>query len=84
MSAPSESAPSESTKARWTPVVLALARELWVLRDRVRVLECVLAARGALAADEIDQYQPNETQQLQLDRDCEAFVARLVEEMPGR
>jgi hypothetical protein len=76
-------APADTEIARWSPVVLALARELWVVRDRVRAMEQLLTAHGTLAAGEIDRHQPSTEQQAQLDHDCEAFVARLVAEMRG-
>jgi hypothetical protein len=50
--------PSDSEINRWSPVVLALARELWVVRDRVRVMEAMLIDRGILAVNAIDNYQP--------------------------
>lgn len=76
--------PADTEIARWSPVVLALARELWVVRDRVRAMEQLLTAQGTLAADAIDRYQPTAEQQAQLDRDCEEFVSRLIVEMRGK
>ncbi len=75
---------SESEVARWTPVVLALARELWVVRDRVCIMESLLTTQGTLSKDAIDKFQPGTEQQAQLDRDCESFVAKLVAGMQSR
>lgn len=62
----------------WLAAMLALAREVWVLRDRQRMLENLLSQRGLLAADAVDRYQPTSEAQTQIDKDCEAFVAGLV------
>lgn len=75
---------ADSEIGRWSPVVLALARELWVVRDRVRAMEQLLTAQGTLAADAIDRYQPSAEQQAQLDHDCEEFVSRLIAEIRGK
>lgn len=77
-------APADAEIARWSPVVLALARELWVIRDRVRAMEQLLAIQGTLAAGAIDRYQPTDEQQAQLDHDCDEFVSRLIAEMRGK
>jgi hypothetical protein len=52
--------------------VLAVARELWVLTDRVAVLEAVLEKHGLTAPEEIDRFQPDE-----------ALCARLKERRDG-
>lgn len=75
--------PTDSEIDRWSPVVLALARELWVVRDRVRVMEALLTDRGILAANAIDHYQPTTEQQARLDQDCEAFLSQLIAQMRG-
>lgn len=38
--------------------IIALTREIWVLKDRQAVLEAVLAEEG-IAVDRIDPYQPD-------------------------
>lgn len=58
--------------------LLAMARELWVARDRQRVLEQLLAERGILAADAVDAYQPPAALQAELDAECRALVERLT------
>lgn len=58
-------------------VTLELGAELWVQKERVRVLERLLAERGVVSADIIEQYlaSPEEAAQVQAERD--AFVQRL-------
>lgn len=38
--------------------IIALTREVWVLKDRQAVLEAVLAEEG-VAVDRVDRYQPD-------------------------
>lgn len=66
---------------RWVPAMLALARELWVMRDRQRVLEQLLAERGVLPAGAADQWQPDDSQQAAIDAECRRFVQSLVAEI---
>lgn len=40
--------------------ILALTRELWVVTDRVKTLECVLENHGIAARAEIEAYQPGD------------------------
>jgi hypothetical protein len=69
---------------RWVPALLTLARELWVLRDRQRVLEELLAARGVVAPGEADAWQPDEARQAAIDAECQAFVQRLAMQIMPR
>ena len=43
-------------------VVLELAAEVYVLRDRLRTVELALARRGGLDRDELDRYEPTEVE----------------------
>jgi hypothetical protein len=74
-------ASTSGQEERWVPAMLALARELWVLRDRQRVLEQLLAERGVLPAGAADQWQPDATQQAAIDAECRRFVQSLVAEI---
>jgi hypothetical protein len=40
--------------------LLNLTRELWVLSDRVMVLEAVLEARGVAVSDAIEAFEPDQ------------------------
>lgn len=80
----SENAAGPSGEERWIPALISLAREVWVLKDRQRVVEERLAAKGVLPAEEIEACQPSPEQQAIIDRECRAFVDRLVAQMvPG-
>jgi len=58
-------------------VTLELGAELWVHKERARVLERLLAEKGVITADAIDSYAstPEEIAALRAERD--AFVQRL-------
>ena len=60
-------------------VVMALAQEVWVLRDRVRAMEAQLAARGVLDAQKLGE-EPM-TDERAAER--EAFVANLMRQLLG-
>jgi hypothetical protein len=65
-------------------VVMALAGEVYVLRDRLRCLEAVLAAQGTFAEGTLDRCEstPEQAQADAADRD--AFVAHLMDNLLGR
>jgi hypothetical protein len=58
--------------------LLQLAREVWVLRDRQRVLEAVLEDRGIAVSEAVERYQPGPQLQKQLDAERKAFVQGLM------
>ena len=60
-------------------VVMALAQEVWVLRDRVAAMEAQLAERGALDVAKLNE-EPR-TDERSAERD--AFVAHLLQNLMG-
>jgi len=58
-------------------VTLELGAELWVQKERMRVVERLLAERGVVTAEAIEQYSstPEELARVQSERD--AFVNRV-------
>jgi hypothetical protein len=65
-------------------MLLVMAAELHVLRDRMRCLEFILTERGIVGESQLDQFSPTPQQEQILLRDREAFVAHLFEVMDGR
>lgn len=65
-------------------MMLELASEVWVLRDRFAVLEELLAQRGTLTADDLDVFQPGPELAAGLDDERAAFVRRLLDAASGR
>jgi hypothetical protein len=55
-----------------------LMTELWIVKDRLAVLENLLAEKGILAADEVDGAVPDEALGAKLDRERERFIQRIV------
>ncbi len=59
-------------------VIMGLAEELYVTRDRLGVMERVLEERGALSRDDLDRWQPDERQQAAILRDRDNFVESIL------
>ena len=55
-----------------------LLSELWILRDRVLVLEHLLVEAGILQQGQIDHFVPSPELMAQLDKDRDTLVARVV------
>lgn len=60
-------------------MVLALLTELWIVRDRLAIMEKLLTQRGGLHPGEIEDFQPDKEFSAQLD----AMRERLVTEVIG-
>jgi len=69
---------------RLAQMLLVMASELHVLRDRVRSLEFMLAREGALDIDALDCFEPTPAEAETLGRERDAFVAHLYEVIDGR
>lgn len=59
-------------------MVMTLATELQVTRDRLRSLEVLLEKNGVLDLDALDHYQPDEAEADRLARDRQSFVSSLL------
>jgi hypothetical protein len=60
-------------------VVMALAQEVWVLKDRVAAMEAQLAERGVLQIDKLNQ-EPTSDERA---AEREAFVRNLMQQLLG-
>ena len=60
-------------------VVMALAQEVWVLKDRVAALEAQLAARGAVDVAKLNQEPASDERAAERD----AFVQHLLQNLLG-
>lgn len=58
--------------------VLTLCHELWVVKDRMAVLEAVLEKHGIDAASEIEIFQPDEALMTRLNSDGRALTSRVL------
>ena len=59
-------------------VVMELAAEVYVLRDRVQTLEAVLVSSGALDRGELETYQPSESERAARLASRDALIARIL------
>jgi hypothetical protein len=57
---------------------LQLMTEVWILRDRIKLLESVLETAGLLKPEQLDQLVPDDTLRATLQQDRDAFVARIM------
>ncbi len=64
-------------------VVMALATEVWVMKDRQAAMERALAARGMDLAELLDA-EPGDADRRAMAAEREAFVAHLMDNMLGR
>lgn len=58
-------------------IALNLAREVWILRDRIVLLEKHLARAGILEEGTLDQQWPDTATSDQLEADRESFITNL-------
>ena len=57
--------------------LITLTKELWVVKDRQKILEAALADAGVVLPDTVDKYQPDDT----LSNQLEAERAQLIEQV---
>jgi hypothetical protein len=70
---------------RSAQLALLLARELWVLKDRVMVLEDVLSRQGTPLTELIERHQPTDALKARIEAERKRFAAEVVAalEAPG-
>jgi hypothetical protein len=60
-----------------------LARELWVVIDRLRTLEAILDQQGIPVSAAVEAYSPSAEEQSTRDAECRRMVTALVRELSG-
>ena len=65
-------------------VLFNLAAEVQVLRERNRVLEQLLAAKGVLADGEVERFRGTEAQEQAIAQDRRDYVRHVLEPVLGR
>jgi len=58
--------------------VMTLTKEIWVLTDRQRVMEAVLAQKGMDISKEIKTFQPDADMQAELKQEGSALIERVL------
>ena len=64
--------------------MMTLAKELWVLRDRVAVLEKILENHGISARDEIDAFVPDKEFEEALAQERDKFITSVLETLSSK
>ncbi|HJP04110.1 MAG: hypothetical protein QF483_02670 [Gammaproteobacteria bacterium] len=59
--------------------LITIAKELWVTKDRQKILEAALAEAGVMAPDAVDRYQPDD----ELDGRLKSERAEFIEQVLG-
>ena len=69
---------SAARNDRATQLALTLARELWVVKDRLIVLEAVLAGQGTPLRELVDRYQPTGEAKAAIDAERQRFISEIM------
>lgn len=81
MSGP-EDAPEDTLDGGDVPglgrALISLAREVWVLNDKLMRLEDVLVAERVIGADTLDAYTPSPERQAEIDRACTTMITDML------
>ena len=64
-------------------IVLSLAAEVYALRDRMRIIEKMLEAKGTISRADIEAYKPTPEEEEEIRIDNDAFMARLFRVFEG-
>ena len=63
--------------------VLTLASELWAVKDRQRITEAVLKARGIDISEDIDTFAPDAELEADLKAERQALVKKVMLDLTG-
>jgi len=63
---------------RATQLALTLAQELWVVKDRLLVLEAALSADGQSLRELVDRHQPDAATRAAIDAERQRFIGQLL------
>ena len=69
---------------RMLAMLMTLAAEFWVVSDRLRAMETLLAERGVLRREDLDHYSPDPETEKTIAAERRAFVQSLMEPVLGR
>lgn len=64
-------------------IVLSLGNEVWVMRDRMRVIEKMLEEKGTISRADIEAYKSTPEEEEEIRKDNDAFMARLFRVFEG-
>jgi mRNA-degrading endonuclease toxin of MazEF toxin-antitoxin module len=58
--------------------LITLTKELWVTKDRVRILEAALVEAGVIACDAVESLQPNDQLKASLENDRAQLINQIL------
>ena len=58
--------------------LITLTKELWVVKDRVRVLEATLTDAGVIVPNAVDQFQPDTALKDELSKDRAQLIEQVL------
>jgi hypothetical protein len=64
---------------RAVAMIMMLAAELYVVKDRLRAMEVILQERGALDEGALDHYEPSAAERDRMDAERKAYVGGLMQ-----
>jgi hypothetical protein len=64
-------------------ILLSLGNEVYVMRDRMRVVEKMLEEKGTISRADIEAYKPSVEEEEEIRKDNNAFMARLFRVFEG-
>lgn len=70
---------------RAAQLALVLAQELWVVKDRLMVLEALLSSEGRNVRELVDHFQPDADHRAVLDAERKRFISAVLAalDLPG-
>jgi hypothetical protein len=60
---------------------LSLAKELWVTKDRLAIMEAAFIEHGHIRPETVSKFQPDENLQQQLTEDRERYILTLLKSL---
>jgi hypothetical protein len=64
-------------------IVVSLGNEVYVLRDRLRIIEKMIEAKGTISRVDVEAYKPMPEEEEEIRKDNDAFIARLFRVFEG-
>lgn len=62
-------------------VVVELAAQVWVLKDRERILEMQLEKAGQIKREDINYYQPSDEEQAEIRKERDEYISRIFRDL---
>jgi len=64
-------------------IVVSLGNEVYALRDRLRIIEMMLEAKGTISRADVEAYKPTPEEEEEIRKDNDVFIARLFRVFEG-